>query len=66
MFCPLFLECPLFGISPIGRFHCTMEKRGFRQKPVYPVSSSTRLPCSKIKQCEKLSKQDIMKKIDWT
>ena len=23
MFCPLFMACPLFGMSAIGRFHCT-------------------------------------------
>ena len=25
MFCPLFMACPLFGMSHVGRFHCNMN-----------------------------------------
>ena len=28
MFCPLFMACPLFGMSAIGRFHCIQFSDG--------------------------------------
>ena len=45
--CPLYRECPLYGVSILERFHCIMERHGRRKSAIpsaEPISKDEVLP----------------------